>query len=316
RGVATHVAYLHDGANRQRLLASRAVLHRISCAGNHDPRILVALCRLAKTHKPHFIQTWLPQMDVVGALTGLGTRTPFILAERSCQSAYAGGWKNRLRRMVGMHADAIVANSEGGRAYWATQGFPGRLEVIPNGVPLDEIAVAAAPPSAAALSPAAQLIVYAGRLSWEKNIPNMLSALNTVLERQPHAVALLFGDGPLHEQVRAWCNTSWGGRAQFRGYSDELWGWLRRADVFVSLSHFEGHPNTVLEAAACACPLVISDIPAHREFLDEESAWLVPGDAPEQVATAIVEALRNRALARRRAEQARAAMASMTTATA
>jgi glycosyltransferase involved in cell wall biosynthesis len=59
----------------------------------------------------------------------------------------------------------------------------------------------------------------------------------------------------------------------------DLWAWMKRADVFVSLSDFEGHPNAVLEALACGCRLVVSDIQAHRSVLDDEVAVFVnPAD--------------------------------------
>jgi glycosyltransferase involved in cell wall biosynthesis len=57
---------------------------------------------------------------------------------------------------------------------------------------------------------------------------------------------------------------------------------------------------------ACGCPLVVSDIPAHREFLDERSALLVPPTDAAALARAIGDVLDHPAEARARAARAQA----------
>jgi glycosyltransferase involved in cell wall biosynthesis len=80
---------------------------------------------------------------------------------------------------------------------------------------------------------------------------------------------------------------------------------MKRADALISLSRFEGCPNVVLEAMACGCPLVLSDIPAHREILDESSALFADPDDPDGAATALKETLARDDGVRRRARAAR-----------
>jgi len=62
---------------------------------------------------------------------------------------------------------------------------------------------------------------------------------------------------------------------------------MKTASVSVSVSHVEGMPNAVIEAMAARCPLVVSEIPQHREILDDASARFVPLDDARATADAI-----------------------------
>jgi glycosyltransferase involved in cell wall biosynthesis len=80
---------------------------------------------------------------------------------------------------------------------------------------------------------------------------------------------------------------------------------MKRVDALVSLSKFEGCPNVVLEAMACGCPLVVSNIPAHREILDEQSALFANPHSPIEAAAALKATLSFREAAQSRALAAR-----------
>src|SRR4029077_5699867 len=94
-------------------------------------------------------------------------------------------------------------------------------------------------------------------------------------------------------------------RIRLLGFVKDLWCWMRRADVFVSVSRFEGTPNVVLEAMAIGCPLVVSDIPEHREILDETTARFCSVDAAGDIAAAVLRTLNTPSEARERADLAR-----------
>jgi glycosyltransferase involved in cell wall biosynthesis len=220
---------------------------------------------------------------------------------------YPGSWKDRLRCGLGRRAARIVATSEGGRAYWISKGKEaGSVAVIPNGIPFEEIdRCSAYVPGTLRVLPEEELIVYAGRLSPEKNLWNLMEAIGIVLGARPHARAIVLGEGPLREElVSAAKRSPCGERVRIHGYTDRIWSMLKRANLFVSVSTFEGNPNTVLEAAASRCPLLLSDIPAHREILDADSAYFVSPASVPQIAAGIMRALENSRESRRKAENA------------
>jgi glycosyltransferase involved in cell wall biosynthesis len=61
------------------------------------------------------------------------------------------------------------------------------------------------------------------------------------------------------------------------GFKRDITEYLLQADYFISMSDSEGLPNVVIEALACKLPVILSDIPAHREFflLNEKIGVLI-----------------------------------------
>ncbi|MCK7491819.1 MAG: glycosyltransferase [Comamonadaceae bacterium] len=70
------------------------------------------------------------------------------------------------------------------------------------------------------------------------------------------------------------------------GYRDNVYPYLRRADLFVHTCEFEGFGYTLLEALACGTAVVSTDCPyGPREILgDSEYGVLVPPNDPAALA--------------------------------
>ena len=177
--------------------------------------------------------------------------------------------------------------------------------VIPNGLPLDEIS--ATPPTSEpemGLPADDPVVLCAGRLSAEKNVETMVRALRLVADVRP-VRGIVCGDGPFAGRLsRLISELGLVDQVRAVGYVSNLWSLMKRASVLVSISFFEGNPNVVLEAMACGRPLIVSDIPAHRELLDERMAIFVDPGQPRQVADAIQSVLNDPAGAAKRAQVA------------
>lgn len=285
-------------------------LHSLESAGNHDPALAWKIFQLVRRLRPDVVQTWLLQMDILGGAAALLNGVPLVLSERSSADAYAPGWKTRLRLLFGRRAAGIVANSQGGLNYWRPHLSADRLHLVRNCVSPAEPEANTPLPAVGAHLAVRPVVLFAGRFSYEKNIPVLVQALILVARQHTGVAIMMFGVGPERESAigqiaAAGMNT----RIVLAGYSPQLAAWMMRAAVCVSVSHFEGHPNVVIEAAAAGCPLVLSDIAAHRELFDESSAALVPADSPARIAQAVLETLHNPARARERAARARAVVA-------
>lgn len=285
RGHDVHVGVLRGGANETRLAEAGVPVHRLRARGHHDPLLALSALRLARRLRPDVVQTWLPLMDVTGAVVTRLAGTPWVLTERSSLAAYRRLKDRALRLPLGRFADAVVANSEAGADMWRRQtGRPARI--VRNVVPADEIGrVAPASRSELTLPEDAKVVLFVGRLSAEKSIELLLAALTRVVSEQ-RVYALVCGSGPLLPLVESAVEAT-GGRIRYLGERDDPWRLMKMANLLVAPSQFEGNPTVVLEAAACGCPLLLSDIPSHREILTEDSAAFFPLGDPATLAAAI-----------------------------
>jgi glycosyltransferase involved in cell wall biosynthesis len=315
-GLEVHVGCVRSGPNFNRLEAAGVPVTRLGPSGNYSPRLPFKIANLSRMIKPNVIQTWLTQMDILGGAVALSYRIPFVLSERTAAQFYTGSLKNRIRNLVASRADAIVANSSGGLEYWRARLDPMRCSayIIRNAIPFDEIENAV-PIKTQDIPDVSfdDLMLFVGRMVEVKNLDSLTPALIYVLKNRPRTIAVLLGDGPLAPHVaKAAMRAGLEKRLRVLPFSLRIFGWMKRASVFVSVSRFEGSPNAVLEAAACGCPLVVSDISAHREFLDENSAVFVDGRSSESIARGIIGVLESPSSAYQRASSARLRVAKQT----
>jgi glycosyltransferase involved in cell wall biosynthesis len=254
-------------------------------------------------------------MDVVGGVAAVARRVPWVLSERSSAAAYARGVMSAARVVLARRAAAIETNSEAGAAYWSRLRPEVPIRVIPAAVPFEEIAATPkGDPASLQIPDGAPLILFAGRFGAEKNVLVLLEALARLF-REREGFAVLCGNGPLEAEARARAEAlGIAGRVRFPGLVGNVWSWMKIATVFVSPSVFEGRPNSVMEAAAARCPLVVSEIPAHRELLDDESALFVPSHDAGSIAAALRCVIDVRADAAVRAARAFDAVSSFTVA--
>jgi glycosyltransferase involved in cell wall biosynthesis len=78
------------------------------------------------------------------------------------------------------------------------------------------------------------------------------------------------------------------------GYCD-LPRYYRSADLYLSASHSDGTSISLLEAMACGAPVLVSDIPGNREWVDPGvQGWWFPDGDTEALARAILEAVERR----------------------
>lgn len=142
-----------------------------------------------------------------------------------------------------------------------------RVHVVQNGVDTDRIRRGLDNLEISESGPDFE-VSWIGRLIPRKDPLCVLEAFARAL---PHDGRLRFiGDGSMHDRiVDAAKERGVADRVHITGLVDreDVYRHTVRADVFVSMSHSEGLPISVLEAMGCGVPVILSDIPPHREIV-------------------------------------------------
>lgn len=100
-------------------------------------------------------------------------------------------------------------------------------------------------------------IVAAGRLTWQKGFDRLIESFAGLAAKNDDVRLWIIGKGDLLADLRA-RRDSLGltERITFVGFQENIYPWLKNADLFVLSSCYEGLPNTLLEAIALECPVV------------------------------------------------------------
>lgn len=309
-----HVALRRAGVHAESVAASGATIHQLGDFRLAHPGLLFAIRRVIKKARPEIVQTWLPQMDIMGGIAALQARTPWIATERTAGVFYATiPVVARARLLLGYFATAVVANSNIGARYWQENGSrKAKLVTIRNALDIDGIRRAACSPFE---RPSRPLFLVMGRLHHDKAMDIVVNAIAKLPD--PDKVEVwIAGEGSEREVIKSAIESAGLNETiKLLPYQPGWWQSLRAASGLISMSRYEGNPNAVLEAMVGGCPVILSDIPGHREIADASTAAFVPVDDPQGLADAIVALLNDTDAVRQRTERASDRVANWTTET-
>lgn len=140
-----------------------------------------------------------------------------------------------------------------------------------------------------------QVIIMTRWLKPVYAVDDFIRALPLVLKRHPRAKALLVGSGPLEDELKGLADElGVRKRVAFLGGVEnrDLSVYLNAADVYCSSSLSDGTSASLLEAMACGLPVVVTDVAANREWVEEGvNGTVVPRKDPTALGKALAQIL-------------------------
>jgi glycosyltransferase involved in cell wall biosynthesis len=183
--------------------------------------------------------------------------------------------------------DLVIAPSAGMEKVLRQLNVEGNIAVVPNGVDLKNFLEAKPFPRAElGYKEDDILLVYAGRIAPEKNLPFLLKSFAGVAQAIPNAHLLLIGSGiqQFEEEIRNLVGElELIERVRFTGRVayDELPAYLAMCNIFVTASITEVHPLSVIEAMGAGLPVLgIHSVGVSDTVQDGITGFLATHDLP------------------------------------
>lgn len=144
------------------------------------------------------------------------------------------------------------------------------------------------------IDPAAETIVYAGRMDLKKGLRELVEAAASLHSARANLHVYLVGEGPDRPRIESaiQANNAADYIHALHGCAfDKVAVWMAAADLVTLPSYMEGCPNVVLEALASGRPVVATNVGGIPEILSNEYGRLAPPRDSGALARAFVAVL-------------------------
>lgn len=324
KGLEVHVAAPDlSGAEevRNELIALGITLHEIGLkrTGTNpfaDLGTMAELWKLMRRIRPNYVLGYTIKPVIYGSLAawlaGVPNRFSLVTGLGYAFTGDASGKRGVLRKLI--QRLYRFGLSKSGKVFFQNpddQALFRQLGLLPANISscvVNGSGVDVADYSVATLQEKPSFLLIA-RLLGDKGVREYAKAAAKVKEQYPQVSFKLVGwidDNPdaigKHE-LDGWVNS---GTFEFMGKLADVRPAIAGCNVYVLPSYREGTPRTVLEAMAMGRPVITTDAPGCREtVVDGDNGFLVPVQAVDELARAMIRFIEDPGLAARMGERSR-----------
>lgn len=295
-----HVAAMRDTGLRAEEL--RAVAVPVTCFpvrsfGNLS--LLTGAARMGAylaCHRIQVVHTFDVPMNVFGVPAARFFRTPVVISSQRSYRTLISGRLRHLLRLTDLLVDAVVVNCQAMRRHLIEdERVPAaKIRLCYNGLNT-EVFRPRPGPRPEILRDASLVIGAVCALRPEKDLATLVTAFARVRPFQPGLKLLIVGSGSvlpgLEQHSRAL-----GVRQDcvFEPATADVARWLRAIDIFVLPSLSEALSNSLMEAMACGCAVVASQVGGNPEIVyPGKTGLLFPAGDAGSLAATLKELLEN-----------------------
>jgi glycosyltransferase involved in cell wall biosynthesis len=269
----------------------------------NEPRELIALYRFLKKTKPDIVQTHVLKGNFYGVIAARLARIPIIIGTEMTLKDTAPSRVRRVRdkviqpllSLVLQNCSKFIVTSRFIKEEWYKLTLSKKFEIIYPPFNLEKY-IEAMIGSKTFETHNYPKIGFVGRLSEEKGIHLLINSMSEIIKQVPNIKLVIVGTGPLKDELNKLTrHLQLNSHVDFMGFQQNPLEIMRQLDVFVLPSRTEGCPIVVLEAMAMGLPVVATNVGGTPELVkDGETGILVPYNAPNRMAQAIIDLIQNK----------------------
>ena len=141
-------------------------------------------------------------------------------------------------------------------------------------------------------------LVSVGRLVPLKGHRQLIHAMSQLVNYFPKIRLYIVGGGEMEQELKQLATQEGvDSNIIFTGAVDDVSVFLKKADIYVSTSHSEGMPVSILEAMAWQLPVVASDIPGNKSVVkQDETGFLYELNNIDSLVKTVLSVEKNRDL--------------------
>jgi glycosyltransferase involved in cell wall biosynthesis len=262
----------------------------------HDFAGVLELIQLFKELKPDLVASHSSKAGILARIAAWWLKIPNTFTVHGWSFAEGSGVVARktyqvIEKLTGLISDKIIVIAKADEEYALQLRVikPTKMALIYHGIrPPDDFDKSADNESF--------VMVMAARFQAQKDHETLIEALIPL--RDMNWQLYLLGDGELlHTMKEKVKKAGLLGKVFFEGAVDNVPEYLKKADVFLLITNWEGLPLSILEAMAHGLPVIATDVAGIKEeVINGVNGFLVPRKNAQSITSAIANLYHNRTM--------------------
>lgn len=208
--------------------------------------------------------SFLAQYNILAIAASIAINNVLLVADRNDPRHWP---KNKclrlLRNLSYRFADGVILQTEYNKQYFC-KTVQKKSVVIPNPVDLGEMR------GIAIGNEHRHDVINVARLMPQKNQRMLIHAFKSVVAIHPEYRLLIYGDGPLKDDLEEYIKTNNLDKYVFlKGTTNEIYNRIAESEIFVLTSFFEGMPNALIEAMCLGVACISTRVSGAQELIDD-----------------------------------------------